>query len=451
MLWGRPASPSSNEQAVTIGPGAVSLMNCRTGQFGFLALEPWIYRDRPPPLKIWFKCKTAISKVETFYGFHNFLDSTCEMLGKQFIKKFLEDSFVIQSVLPGSCDDFFQHLQGQPNSPYKGFSIGKMSREDIAIRLTEMGSPRASKVCIRMIEFITLADLQLQDVILSGIIENQLVRFPVIQTWDTAGHKTFKLIPNKFVALCSPDASDKEGEAERLTTAIIQELELRQLTYARKFNYLRGTAFPWIIPVMDKLNKRKKILNARQLLDTLTFLFCVALIQQKWFVNFQHLEPMLSTLPVNQFAMQMLEILGNIDLSFVGKLQIRRLHKSIPFQLPQATATATTAEKPEVDIPKPTEESEDVNQIQDVVEDYGENTQCQDVEKPPTTHLPMAVNTFWTAPELEILHAFNTKEYRKSTFKQLFEIYCNLCRDRKLPDRNYTSFKRKLIRVMSNE
>ncbi|CAC5390784.1 unnamed protein product [Mytilus coruscus] len=173
------------------------------------------------------------------------------------------------------------------------------------------------------------------------------------------GHKTFKLIPNKFVALCSPDASDKEGEAERLTTAIIQELELRQLTYARKFNYLRGTAFPWIIPVMDKLNKRKKRLNARQLLDTLTFLSCVALIQQKWFVNFQHLEPMLSTLP-----------------------------------LPQATATATIAEKPEVDIPKPTKESEDVNQIQDVVEDYGENTQCQDVEKPPTTHLPMAVNTF---------------------------------------------------------
>ncbi|CAC5393037.1 thiG [Mytilus coruscus] len=132
-------------------------------------------------------------------------------------------------------------------------------------------------------------------------------------TWEAytlAGHKTFKLIPNKFVALCSPDANDKEGEAERLTTAIIQELELRQLTYARKFNYLRGTAFPWIIP------------------------------------------------------------------------------------LPQATATATTAEKPEVDIPKPTEESEDVNQIQDVVEDYGENTQCQDVEKPPTTHLPMAVNTF---------------------------------------------------------
>ncbi|VDI81533.1 Hypothetical predicted protein [Mytilus galloprovincialis] len=228
MLWGSPAPPSSNKQAVKIGQGAVSLMNCRTGQFGFLALGPRIYRDKPPPLKIWFKSKTAISKVETFYGFHNFLDSTCEMLGKQFIKKFLEDSFVSQSVLPGSCDAFFLHLQGKPNSPYKGVSIGQISREDIAMRLTEMASPRASK-------------------------------------------------------------------------------------------------------------------------------------------------------------------------------------------LPQATATATTAEKPEVESPKPTEEREDVNHIQDVVEDYEGDTQCQDVEKPPTMHLPMAVRTFWTAPEPEILHVFNMEKYRTNT------------------------------------
>ncbi|VDI19539.1 Hypothetical predicted protein [Mytilus galloprovincialis] len=297
------------------------------------------------------------------------------------------------SVLPGSCVDFVHHLQGQPNAPYKGVSIGKMSLEDVAMSLMAMVSPRASKVCTRMIEFLILADLQLQDVLLSGIIENQLVRFTVIQTWDTAGHKTFKLIPNKFVELCSPDGSDKD-EAERLTTAIIQQLEMRQLVYARKFIYLRGTSFPWIIPVRDKLDNRKKRLNARQLLDTLTFISCVALIQQQWFVNFQNIEPMLATLPVNQFTMQMLDILGKINLSFVGTLKIRRLHKSIPFQLPKDTAIATTAEKQEVENPKPIEESEDVNHIQDVVENCEEDTQCQDVEKTPTTHLPMAVKTF---------------------------------------------------------
>ncbi|VDH99370.1 Hypothetical predicted protein [Mytilus galloprovincialis] len=83
--------------------------------------------------------------------------------------------------------------------------------------------------------------------------------------------------------------------------------------------------------------------------------------------------------------------------------------------LPQATATATTAEKPEVESPKPTEEREDVNHIQDVVEDYEGDTQCQDVEKPPTMHLPMAVRIFWTAPELEILHVFNMEKYRTNT------------------------------------
>ncbi|VDI10241.1 Hypothetical predicted protein [Mytilus galloprovincialis] len=182
----------------------------------------------------------------------------------------------------------------------------------------------------------------------------------------------FKLIPNTFDELCSPDGSDKE-EAERLTTAIIQQLEMRQLVYARKFNYLRGISFPWIIPVRDKLNKRKNKLNARQLLDTLTFISCVALIQQQWFVNFQNIEPMLSTLPVNQFTMQFLEKLGNIDLSFVGTLKIRRLQKSIPFQLPKTIVTVTTAEKSEVKNQKPTEESEDVYHIQDVVEDYEED------------------------------------------------------------------------------
>ncbi|CAC5401997.1 dgkA [Mytilus coruscus] len=170
MLWGRPASRLSNKLAVEIGPGAISLMNCRTGQFGFLALEPWIYRARPPPLKIRFKSSIAISKVYIFYGFHNILDSPCESLRKEFIKRFLEDSFVSKSVIPGSCDDFFQHLQGQPNSPYKGVSIGKMSREDVAMRLTLMASPRASKVFMRIIEFLTLADLQLQDVLLSAVV-----------------------------------------------------------------------------------------------------------------------------------------------------------------------------------------------------------------------------------------------------------------------------------------
>ena len=274
------------------------------------------------------------------------------------------------------------------------------------------------------------------------------MRFPVIQTWDTSGNKTFRLIPNKFIELCSADGSDKE-EAERLTTAIIQQLETRQLVYARKFNYLKGASFPWIIPVRDKLNKRKKRLNATQLLDTLTFVSCVALIQQKWFVNFKNIDPMLSTLPVNQFTMQSLQILGNIDLSFVGTLKIRRLHKSIPFQLPTANATVTTAEKSDVENPNPTEESEAVNHTQDVVEEYEEDTKCQDMVKSPTTHLPMTVKTFWTAPELEILHVFKMKKYRQNTLKELFEIYCNLCRDRKVPDRSFDSFKRKLNRVMS--
>ena len=102
-------------------------------------------------------------------------------------------------------------------------------------------------------------------------------------------------------------------------------------------------------------------------------MFYVALIQQQWFLNFQNIEPMLSTLPVNQFTMQFLEKLGNIDLSFVGTLKIRRLQKSIPFQLPKTIVTVTTAEKSEVKNQKPTEESEDVYHIQDVVEDYEED------------------------------------------------------------------------------
>ncbi|CAC5386819.1 unnamed protein product [Mytilus coruscus] len=128
-------------------------------------------------------------------------------------------------------------------------------------------------------------------------------------------------------------------------------------------------------------------------------------------------------LDLRHYSEQTLSVLAQCkgtEISIEGPWHIWLGVVPLPGTLPQATATATIVEKPEVDIPKPTKESEDVNQIQDVVEDYGENTQCQDVEKPPTTHLPMAVNTFWTAPELEILHAFNTKEYRKSTFKQLF-------------------------------
>ncbi|CAG2242310.1 unnamed protein product [Mytilus edulis] len=91
---------------------------------------------------------------EDLHHLHRTNRCTCEMLGKQFIKKFPEDSFVSQSVLPGSCDACFLHLQGKPNSPYKGVSIGQIFREDIAMRLTEMASPRASKVFIRMIEFL---------------------------------------------------------------------------------------------------------------------------------------------------------------------------------------------------------------------------------------------------------------------------------------------------------
>lgn len=72
------------------------------------------------------------------------------------------------------------------------------------------------------------------------------------------------------------------------------------------------------------------------LLNTLTFISCVALIQNGAYIDFVHLKELLQQMSlggVSQARLQQLLILGKFNLEKVRNVRIWRLHPSVPYKV----------------------------------------------------------------------------------------------------------------------
>jgi len=115
-----------------------------------------------------------------------------------------------------------------------------------------------------------------------------------------------------------------------MSSSVIIELEKQDLVYNNKLKSVQGI-LPWIKPCLKKLSKEK--LDETQIILNLTFVSCIALMMEGWYVRFTTFFKLEKQLPLKQFHLRLLEIQSKYLLENFTTNRIWRLHHSIPYKL----------------------------------------------------------------------------------------------------------------------
>ncbi|CAL8380734.1 unnamed protein product [Arctogadus glacialis] len=181
---------------------------------------------------------------------------------------------------------------------------------------------------------------------------------------------------------------------------------------------------PWMATALQRLPKAMK---GGLLLNTLTFVSCVALVQNGAYIDFTHLKDLCQQMSlggVSQARLQQLLIQGKFPLDKVRNPRIWSLHPTVPYKL-QKQGIAIPSLRP----PPPSAEKECVHPLEDV-----QAVDDQDELRPPVVSaamcLPANSGKRWGMDEESII-----SKQSQVTHQVAYKEYVQDCRKRKLPSR----------------
>lgn len=166
---------------------------------------------------------------------------------------------------------------------------------------------------------------------------------------------------------------------------------------------------------------QKENMDMEQLVITMTYISCIALLMQGQYVEYDRLALLTIDLPVDKNKLIALEILSKLQLASFRfrNLQLNRLHFTIPHKLEMLTgAEKKSTKKGE------TKQSEEVttneNKVEELPPKYVDHENAEDDpilfdkdigHRRTSTCFPISTSLKapWSAQELEFLHAQRTK------------------------------------------
>ena len=292
-----------------------------------------------------------------------------------------------------------------------------------------------------LVKVIEESGLPLKEIVKDGLSEMGIKCFPAVRLYDDNRNATLNWSINmKFWQVL--DTCQKDDCNSTVMSDLVKgELERRRLVYISKLKKARKS-FPWISVCLRKLSRER--LSADQTVLVLTFISCLALIMENWYVDFSHLQRLEKTLPITQYRMKSLEIQSNLLMNNFNAFKLFRLHFSIPrkMEIKAFEQKDTQKQTPVETIYEQHVVPEDSRVIDDDVGD-------QDIVQRPVSCLPannLNFKTRWCMEELETLHEINASRVGK-TLLQMYDIFKKKCTEHNIPVRTFKAFKRKLDKI----
>ncbi|KAL7397250.1 hypothetical protein ABVT39_019213, partial [Epinephelus coioides] len=155
------------------------------------------------------------------------------------------------------------------------------------------------------------------------------------------------------------------SRARALTLQVFSEIERRSLCFSKHLEVYREHGMPWMATALQRLPKQ---LMGGLLINTLTFICCVALIQNGAYIDFVHLKDLLQQMSLggmSQARLQQLLIQGKFTLDKVRNVRIWSLHPTIPYRLEKRATPMPSLRPPPSEVTECVQPLEDVQAVDD--------------------------------------------------------------------------------------
>lgn len=452
ILWGTPLTYISDIYSVNLGPGKLTPSRSLTDQRGFLALEKWSAsmgdENSIPPCRIWTTSEAMISKIERSVGFHDVLQSTSFVIGRRMLHTLLDDFFEAGKLFCRK-EEFKRDLFSDNPSLLR--VNGAVTIDQIVQLLARDIIVGRGMIFCFLVKLIRRTDNDITTVLREGFKECGFKHFPAFKSWDA--HRNSCLTWNASLGLwkvLGADASNFEMRncPEILTSLVVAELERKGLVHASKLK-TAPLSFPWMATTVRKLGNNK--LDQQQLICVLSFVSCIALMANGWYVEYSSLEQLLHDLPVDQYKLRDYEILSKLLMGNFNKFKLFRLHPSMPWKMTICSKESKTSKRDEKTV-----ESAEQGPTDTFAEDLGENrirleveiADRQIVSARNTTCMPVSNSKrSWSGLELEVLHSIAKKRKEDESDSHLFESFKTESLKAGIPFRTFGAFRKKLRRI----
>ncbi|WAR30502.1 UBAC1-like protein [Mya arenaria] len=309
----------------------------RTDYFGFLSLERWTacmaFEDSIPPCKIWTNSEVVIKKIIRTAGVHDVVHSSNFVLGRRLLDTLIGDLFEVGKV--GSCIRFEEYKKELFRDKPKGLPVnGAVTVKQLVGILSSARRMRVAMAYGSVCELLRKCDIDVESVITDGLVQMELVHFPALDAYDRNRNAimSWSLRSGLWKIIGGgKDASQFRGSPGVLTMLVVAELERLNIVFVSKLKKL-PSSFPWIEQCAKKLQCLK--LEDDGIVLVLSFLSCVALLMNGWYVAYANLERLMREMPVNQCRLRDMEIQSKLLLANFNKYKLFRLHHTISFRLP---------------------------------------------------------------------------------------------------------------------
>lgn len=450
VLWGSPVCLKSLDYSVNLGPGRLEPSRSLCDHLGFLALERWTvcmaFEDSVPWHGIWTASEMIGKKILKSVGMHDVINSTTFVLGRRLVHALIADLYDV-----GQAGKYmrFEEFKAQLfiEKPTKVQVLGSVTFNQLLSTLCIQRRTAPVMVYGSLCQLLKNAKLNIADILRDGFAEMGLKHFPAIHTYDVHRNPSLGWRACAGVwKIIGTDGknSDECHSANVLSSLVRADLEMRNLVHISKLKKA-PLILPWIQVCSRKLSIEK--LSDKDLVTVLSFISCIGLMMNGWYVEYECLEALERELPINQYRLRDLEILSKLLMSHFHKFKLFRLHWTIPFKM--TTVEATQTEK----VSKTTSSTEDlVTYVEENARITDEDTLSigDNVTFRVPTCLPVGLRTKerWKADELELLDLVRRERDREQmTLTSSYNLFKEKCLERNVQIRSFIAFKRKLDRV----
>ncbi|CAG2198333.1 unnamed protein product [Mytilus edulis] len=179
--------------------------------------------------------------------------------------------------------------------PDWGKFTGSITLDTLCDRIGNKKFYRSPYVFGRVLELLEQWNIDIKEVLKAGLTHQKLIFFPDLRTYDSNRNPSIHWSGLGVLRLSSGGVSSEnlENRAKTLSMETIIYLDENMLVYKSKFealmtNHNNDVLFPWMCIILERLPD--DILYSDSLIHLLTYLTCLGLMQNNWFVHFRNIE-----------------------------------------------------------------------------------------------------------------------------------------------------------------
>ncbi|CAL8239964.1 unnamed protein product [Gadus morhua 'NCC'] len=375
LFFGHPLSSLDNTLSASLGTSTVSERSA-THERGFIGLAPHnsaSLEESPPPLHHWTRDPLQVTRIERLWALCQCVEAGPAVLGAALIRVLLGDLYQRNDRLPWTSL--------KSDTP-PGRLTGATDVKKLAADLATKESFPVPHTFSRARTLARDAGQDVEDCLVQGFTAEGIIFFPAFKFTDLRSTRRIWWNFKDWVQVSHGDQSVLQmSDVASKSLQVMCEIERRSLCFSKHMEVYREHGMPWMATALQRLPQAMK---GGLLLNTLTFVSCVALVQNGAYVDFTHLKDLCQEMSlggVSQARLQQLLIQGKFILDKVRNLRIWSLHPTVPYKL-QKQGIAIPSLRP----PPPSAEKECVQPPEDV-----QAVDDQDELRPPVVSAAMCL------------------------------------------------------------